>query len=96
MDVDRIIDAFCESKRVDREKVMGTDRRAEIWYTRYMIWMYMHRELKVSASKLSDIFKRNRPSIFRGIRILEHQLMYHKDLREQYDSAVGKLRGVAD
>lgn len=96
MDIDRSIDIFCENRGTDRNIILGDGRGTEVWCTRYMIWHYLHYNVNVSATQLAKLFRRNRPSIFRGIRLLRHQLKYHRDLRTQYHSIVSKIEGTAE
>lgn len=88
MNIEDIVSIFCQERCISTTVLYGTERRNNIWITRYMIWHYLHYDCKMSASKLSKHFKRNVPSIFRGIRIMKHELKYNKWLRTQYHSII--------
>ena len=60
-----------------------------------MIWYYLHYNAGMSATALSRQFQRNRPSIFRGIRIIKHQLKYNKELSAEYHGIVKKMEGAS-
>lgn len=94
MSQDFIIDTFSQERGFTAQQIFSNERNPDIWYTRYMIWYYLHVSHNVSANKLSRLFNRNRPSIFRGIRIMKHHLSYYKDVRDQYDAIVAKIEGA--
>lgn len=91
MSIEKVIEAFCCQKNITFNELFGVQRGVTIWYTRYMIWYYLHCECGISATQLSQRFFRNRPSIFRGIRLLKHQMKYSKALRDEYDSVIKKI-----
>lgn len=93
---ENIVSVFCSSRGTTQESVFGADRKAEVWYTRYMLWHYLHYNANLSANQLSRMFNRNRPSIFRGIRLLKHQMKYDKNLRAEYHAIVEKIEGMAE
>ena len=61
-----------------------------------MIWLYLHHTMKVSVTKISKNLDRNRPSIFRGIRIITGHMKYHKNIRDEYHSYLKELEDMAD
>lgn len=92
MELDNIIDFFCDRKNVCKESLFGdTTRRAES-LTRYMLWHYMHCELKISIGTLAKKFNRNRPSVFRGIRMIRDHMRLYKDVRSEYEMLVNELK----
>lgn len=95
MDIENIIKIFCSYRSISEDDIaVGNNRR--INETKYMIWVYIHCEMGLSASKIAKRFNRNRPSIFRGIRIIKHQFKYHKALRAEYQSIVEKIEGMTE
>lgn len=58
---------------------------------RYMCYRYLHEELSWSASRIGRLFNRSRINVFRGIRILRHQMAFSSTLREQYCRLVQKI-----
>lgn len=95
MTIENIIRTFCTHRHISEEYIIvGNNRR--INDTKYMIWVYLHCEMGISANQIAKRFGRNRPSVFRGIRIIKHQFKYHEQLREEYQSIVEKLEGMAN
>lgn len=94
--VNLIIETFCKERGIIPSDLDNPKRKSKVWITRYMIWHYMHYNLSMSAGKLSRLFKRNIPSIFRGIRIIKHQFKYHEELRAEYYGIVSKLEGMTN
>lgn len=87
--IDCIIDIFCKRRNVN-SKVVYSDLvvyDSRICDTRYMIWMYLHENLGMSSSVLAKMFHRNRPSIFRGIRLIRHRLLFDNVLSREYNDA---------
>lgn len=89
-----IVDVFCEECKVEKEKVLGHDRRKSLWLARAMIWTYMHTAHKVPVSHIARMFNRAPTNIFRGIRVFRNECMFHKKARERYLSIVEKIEGA--
>lgn len=96
MNIENIVETFCKMRNVQPSELFGGRRQKDVWNTRYMVWHYLHYELKMSANKLSVHFNRNRPSIFRGIRIIKHQMMFDKDLRKEYHRIIKEVEGASN
>lgn len=86
-----VIDTFCESRNVNKDSIFDGGYNPNLWYTRYMIWHYLHYNMGLSASRLADIFKRNRPSIFRGIRMIRQKMKINHKVRAEYNDIVEKI-----
>lgn len=84
MSLDTVIDVVCDKRNINREILMGKSKANHVSLTRYMLWHFLHCSMGVSAGKLSRIFDRNIPSIFRGIRIMRHYMKYYKDIQSEY------------
>lgn len=91
-----IINAFCQYRGVEVADIFNYDRFQKNYFTRYMIWHYLHCAKGISVGCLSKTFKRNRPSIFRGIRLLKHQFKYDKRLCAEYNGIVEKIEGATE
>lgn len=91
MDAHQIIEIVCGIRGISTETVLSYESKSEAWYTRYMLWMYLHTNKRMSANKIARIFNRNRPTIFRGIRLLKHQMVYDKALSAEYETIVKKI-----
>ena len=63
---------------------------------RYMIYRYLHEELKWSAGKVAKLFNRTRINVFRGIRVLRNQMQFDKDLRIAYTNIIQKIEDVTN
>lgn len=96
MEIEEIINFFCQERGVSPSAICGTSRTSDIWITRYMIWLYLHCNIGMSATRLSKYFNRNRPSIFRGIRIIKHDFKYHKELCAEYRGIVTKIEDLTN
>ena len=91
MTIDSVIHFFCTHKGITKEELIGKTRRADIWLTQNMVWHYLHYNLGMSATQLSKKFNRNRPSIFRGIRVLKQHIKFHKHIKDEYESLIKKM-----
>lgn len=96
MIADNVINTFCRMRGVDRETLESRSHESSVWETRYMVWHYLHYYKDMSAGLLSKIFHRNKPSIFRGIRLIKHQMRYYAELREEYYRIVEILEGETE
>lgn len=94
MTIQEIICVFCNENQVNPDDVCGRVKKLSVWTTRYMIWLYLHVNMGLSGTKLSNMFKRNLPSIFRGIRVIKHEMSLYKDVRLKYESIVRKIEGA--
>lgn len=94
MSFDYIVTIFCQCRNTTADEITGQSRNARVCDTRYMIWYYLHYNCGVSVTKLSARFKRNRPSIFRGIRILKQQLQLYKPLRQEYANIIKQIEAA--
>lgn len=95
MNSDKILLFFCEAMGTDIASVRGKDRRLRSCYARYMVWMYMHYDAGMSANKIGQMFRRERAGVFRGIRIIKHNMKYDESLRNTYDNVRKKLEGAS-
>lgn len=91
MTVEQIVDIFCGSKGISQESIFIDYRKEEVVATRYMIWHYLHYKCKWSGGKISRRFKRNIPSVFRGIRVIKNDMHHDKTLRTEYTEIVKKI-----
>lgn len=94
MSIENIIRTFCFHRHVPPEDINAVNNR-RVNDTKYMIWMYLHCEMGISTNQIAKRFGRNRPSVFRGIRIIRHEFGYHKELREEYQNIVKKIEGAS-
>lgn len=95
MTTDSIIDYVCERNGLSREDLLIYDKSYSKILIRYMLWFYLHVEKKVSIGWLSKTFKRNRPSIFRGIRVLRHEMKLYKDKADVYNAFKKELEAAS-
>lgn len=94
MTVSEVIGYFCNKRGVGIAQVLSRLDQLNVNITRYMIWHYLHKHMSVSAGRLGVIFKRNRPTIFRGIRVLETHMNFHSELKNTYYDIVKELEGL--
>lgn len=95
MDNNKVLYFFCEAMGADTVAVVGKDKRLCVCNARYMVWMYMHYAAGMSANKIGRMFRRERSGIFRGIRIIKHNMKYDESLRRTYNKVCEKLEGAA-
>ena len=95
MTVENIIRTFCECRSVEEPELVNK-KSTHVHETKYLIWLYLHCEMGMSATQLAKRFNRNRPSIFRGIRIIKHCIKYSDNMARQYHDIVEKLEGAAN
>lgn len=86
-----IIESFCEELGMDSAEVLGKDKNAKLWNARYLIYYHLHFGMGLSANRIAKIFDRDRVNIFRGIRLIKHQMKYDNKLREKYYNICAKI-----
>lgn len=96
MQIDSIIRFFCIQRGVDYAELKGFGRTSNLVETRFMVWHYLHFNMGLSCTVLSKLFHRNRPSIFRGIRVVKQHMRFHKHVKEEYDSIVKKIKDAPE
>lgn len=96
MTIDSVIHFFCTHKGITKEELIGHERRNDLWKLRNFLWHYCHYNLGYSANQLSKTFNRNRPSIFRGIRVLKQHIKFHKHIKDEYEALIKKMEESLD
>lgn len=89
--IKNIVQFFAEKANVSARDVMSNDITRKVCTVRYMIFTYLHINLKVSGSRLSKMFGRTRESILRGIRILKGWMECYKDIYESYTNIINEI-----
>lgn len=90
VDIENTVRIFCDERETEYAKIYSTESNARLYYTRYMIWHYLHYNRKMSSGRLSREFGRTKRTIFRGMRLLRHQMRYDSRLRKEYNEIVKK------
>lgn len=90
------IESFCAATDTESDAVLGREKSLKIWNVRYMIWHYLHYNMGASANRIAKIFNRDRVNIFRGIRLIKHQMKYDSRLRETYYDICARIEGATD
>lgn len=91
MTVDDIIDYFCEARGLTRDTLFGKYKGKTESITRYQLWYYLHYTHGYSAGRISRMFHRNLPTVFRGIRVAKHHIELYKDTKDEYDAFIKKM-----
>lgn len=86
-----VLQAFCAHREVSEEGIIQVRKSQKESHTRYMIWHYLHFHEKWTTTRLSKTFRRNVPSIFRGIRIIRELMSVESTLRQDYQEVVKKI-----
>lgn len=94
MELNEIVHFFCQCNNVDVKSVLSRNRNFDSYYTRYMIWMYLHEIKGLSANHLSRLFAQSPRNIFRGIRIIKNEISIYKSKKDNYDSIVKEIEGM--
>lgn len=94
MNVLDVAKTFCEAAEAPLGDVLSKERRLDMWYVRYMLWMYLHCHKGYSAGKIARALNRKRRSVFRGIGLLKHGMRHDEALRDRYQAIVEKLEGA--
>ena len=89
--IKHILQVFAERSKVSVGDIMSDDTTRKVCTVRYMIFTYLHINLRISGSRLSKIFGRTRESILRGIRILKGWMECYKDIQETYISIINEI-----
>lgn len=89
-----IINFFCEYRDINHRMLFGKDKKGNVNMTRYMLWHYLHTKMGMSANALARMFNRNRPSIFRGIRVLREQMEIYKKLSDEYSILIKEMENM--
>lgn len=94
MTTSETISFFCKKRGVGIAQALSRLDHLTVNITRYMIWHYLHKKLSISAGHLALLFKRTRATIFRGIRVLDTQMIYHEEIKKNYYDIVKELEGL--
>lgn len=89
-----VVDVFAKRKDVATEEIIGHRNTREFCVIRYMIYEYLHNELRFSVSVIARFFGRTRANIFRGIRVLRGWFEYHEAMKDEYLSIINTIREV--
>lgn len=93
-DYKKILTIFASHRGVKAEDVVGYCTLREACVTRYMIYAYLHNELKISASHIGEAFGRTRVNILRGIRVLKGWMHFHSEIKTEYQSIIEMIEGA--
>lgn len=91
-----IIEIICNLRNVSVSDVMSDARHGLVPSTRFMVWLYLHYDNGWSANRIAKTFGRTRTCVFRGMRILKHQMKYNKEMREEYQGILKRLEGMTE
>lgn len=94
MNIEAIIKKFCVVRNTDMDCLFGESIKYHDCHNRYILWTYLHDKRGVSANKLARMFNRNRPSVFRGIRLYKHLLRYDRHEHRIYSDIVKKMESA--
>lgn len=90
--IEGVIDTVTKCFGITRDELFSKSNKHEICVVRYILYLYLHKEVKLSSSKLGEIFRRDRINILRGIRVFKGWMRYCADIKAKYDSAVIVLK----
>lgn len=90
--VEKVIDTVLKCFGIKRDELFSKFNKHDICVVRYILYLYLHEEVKLSSFKLGKIFKRDRINILRGIRVLKGWMRYSADIKAKYDSVVVILK----
>lgn len=91
MTIDNIIDYFCSERGITRDTLFGRYKGKTESATRYQLWYYMHYSFGYSAGRIARMFHRNKPTVFRGIRVAKEHIELYKDTKDEYDAFIKKM-----
>lgn len=96
MYLNRIIENYCQITGYTIEQLSDSNNNKNKWYARYFIWHYLHCDKKISIGNIAKLFNRSRASVFRGIRLLKHQMYYDKGIRTRYEKLKKQLEDIVN
>ena len=94
-EIERVIRIACGRLGLEYEELMGGKQTLKLWRGRYMIWHYMHCDMGISSGKIAACFGRERGSVFRGIRLIKHEMKICPKVREVYYGLCKEIEGAA-
>lgn len=85
---EKVLLFFSKKHNLTKEDILSANRTNAVCMVRYMIFTYLHLNLKISSYALAKIFNRHRINVLRGIRCFKHELKYNKDIRSKFYSLI--------
>lgn len=92
MDVDCIINLFCEHFKIDRDSVFQVKMCQSDSWKRYILYKVLKEECNISSYQLAKIFKKARRNIVRGLGIINAHLQLYDYINDAYESFINKVR----
>lgn len=89
----RAITLFSLQRNVDEHDVLGGSTLRSVCVTRYMLYVYLHYNLRLPASKVATMFGRTRVNVLRGVRVLKGWMKYHQDIRDEFMDIIKQIEG---
>lgn len=96
MQVNRVIDAFCECKGLDRDCIMGMDKREVVRTARHMLYLILRDKCGISSYKLASLFGRARRNIVRSISVMKNHISIYQDVYAEYHALVKKIEDIVE
>lgn len=78
---------------ISPRELISNSKQKKIVEARYIIYTYLHYEMRVSSFKIGKYFNRHRINIIRGIRVLKGWMNYHAETKEKVELIISQLKG---
>ena len=85
------LNTFLKHFSFTKENFYGKSRKKNIVKWRFMFWLYLYEERKISYSKLGSIFNRNHTSILYGVKSIKNRTLLESDILKEYHDLKLKL-----
>lgn len=78
---------------VSPHDLMDKSKQRHVCEARYIAYLYLHYESRLSSIRIGKYFNRSRFNVLRGIRILKGWMDYHAETKTKVESIINTLKG---
>ena len=82
--IDKVVKFASSYFGIEENDIYSNSRKGKVCLVKHICWYYLHRDMRISISKLSSHFNRKVWMIFYGIRKIEGWLCYDSTFRKKY------------
>lgn len=68
-------------------------QRRMVSETRYIVYLYLHRELKIPTSTIGRYFNQSKRNVWRGIQLLSEWSALYPDINQRCHTVIESIRG---
>lgn len=82
-----------DASGVSVDDLVSLKKHRKISETRYIVYHYLHKELKMPTSIIGRYFNQTKRNVWRGIQLLGEWTALYSDVSKRYDTIIENIRG---